>query len=112
MGEDAGPQHEVPYLHVRAPRRVVGVGGEPEAKIHGNRAGLLALRGQLNCVLAADEGLTSQAAHTSRPTSGASTSSSRGRTGVRRWGSPASRSGPTAPCSPKTRPYLPCAVSP
>ena len=83
---DGRPQHEVPYLHVRAPRRVVGVGGEaaPVAKIHGNRAGLLALRGQLDRALAADEGLASQAAHTTRPTSGASTSSSRGRTGVRR----------------------------
>jgi hypothetical protein len=56
VGKDAGPQHEVPYLHVRAPRRVVGVGGEgdPVAKIHGNRAGLLALRGQLDRALAAD----------------------------------------------------------
>jgi hypothetical protein len=61
VGKDAGPQHEVPYLHVRAPRRVVGVGGEgdPVAKIHGNRAGLLALRGQLDRALAADEGLAS-----------------------------------------------------
>ena len=65
MGEDARPQHEVPYLHVRAPRRVVGVGGEgePVAKITGNRAGLLALREQLDLALVADEGLTSQAAY-------------------------------------------------
>ena len=65
MGEDARPQHEVPYLHVRAPRRVVGVGGEgePVAKITGNRAGLLALREQLDRALVADEGLASQAAY-------------------------------------------------
>ena len=25
---DGRPQHETPYLHVRAPRRIVGVGGE------------------------------------------------------------------------------------
>lgn len=51
------PQHETPYLHVRAPKRVVGVGGEaePVAKITGNRAGLLALREQLDRALAADE---------------------------------------------------------
>ena len=50
-------QHEVPYLHVRALKRVVGVGGEaePVAKILGNRAGLLALREQLDRALAADE---------------------------------------------------------
>ena len=65
MGEDARPQHEVPYLHVRVPRRVVGVGGEgePVAKITGNRAGLLALREQLDRALVADEGLASQAAY-------------------------------------------------
>lgn len=49
---------EVPFLHVRPPRRVVGVGGEgdPLAKIHGNRAGLLALRDQIDAALAAEEG--------------------------------------------------------
>jgi hypothetical protein len=26
---DGRLQHHVPYLHVRAPKRVVGVGGEP-----------------------------------------------------------------------------------
>ena len=31
-GADARPQHEVPYLHVRAPRRVVGVGGEADER--------------------------------------------------------------------------------
>ncbi len=52
------PQHEVPYLHVRAPRRVVGVWGEgdPLAKIRGNRAGLLQLRDQIDATLRADEG--------------------------------------------------------
>jgi len=48
---DERPQHEVPYLHVRAPRRVVGVGGEgdrPLAKITANRSGLLELRGQID----------------------------------------------------------------
>ena len=56
-------QYEVPYLHVRAPKRVVGVGGEaePVAKILGNRAGLLALREQLDRALAADEGMASSA---------------------------------------------------
>ncbi len=65
MGEDARPQHEVPYLHVRAPRKVVGVGGEgdPVAKVYGNRAGLLALREQLDHALGAEEGLASQAAY-------------------------------------------------
>ena len=53
------PRHETPYLHVRAPRRVVGVGGEgdPVAKITGNRAGLLALRDQVDAALEADEGM-------------------------------------------------------
>ena len=53
------PQHEVPYLQVRAPKRVVGVGGEgePTARITGNRAGLLALQEQVNRALEADEGL-------------------------------------------------------
>ena len=55
----ARPQHEIPYLHVRAPRRVVGVGGEgdPTAKLYGNRAGLLALREQIDRALAAGEGM-------------------------------------------------------
>jgi hypothetical protein len=60
------PQHEIPYLHVRPPRRVVvGVGGEgePVAKIHGNRAGLLALREQADRALEADEGMASSAAY-------------------------------------------------
>jgi hypothetical protein len=66
VGEGARPQHEVPYLHVRAPRRVVGVGGEgdPVAKVCGSRAGLLALREQLDyALLGAEEGLASQAAY-------------------------------------------------
>ncbi len=65
MGSPAAdrPQHEVPYLHVRAPRRVVGVGGEgdPLAKITGNRAGLLRLREQVDAALEAEEGIASSA---------------------------------------------------
>jgi hypothetical protein len=59
VGEDARPQHEVPYLHVRAPRRVTGVGGEgdPVAKITANRAGLLALAEQIQSALEAEEGM-------------------------------------------------------
>ena len=41
----------------------VGGEGEPVAKIHGNRAGLLALREQVDRALEADEGLASQAAY-------------------------------------------------
>ncbi len=55
MSEEAERQHEVPYLHVRPPRRVVGVGGEgdrPVARITANRAGLLELRGQIDRALA------------------------------------------------------------
>ena len=57
------PQHEVPYLHVRPPRRVVGVGGEgdrPVARLYANRAGLLALREHIDRALAADEGTASE----------------------------------------------------
>jgi hypothetical protein len=57
------PQHEMPYLHVRPPRRVVGVGGEgdrPVARLYANRAGLLALRGQIDRALAAEEGTASE----------------------------------------------------
>jgi hypothetical protein len=52
-------------LHVRAPQRVVGVGGEaePVAKITGNRAGLLALAQQIRSALEADEGLASSATY-------------------------------------------------
>ena len=59
MTNDGRPQHEIPYLHVRPPRRVVGVGGEgePTARITGNRAGLLALREQVDRALKVDEGL-------------------------------------------------------
>ena len=59
------PQHEVPYLHVRAPKRVVGVGGEgdPLAKILGNRAGLLQLRHQIDAALRAGEGMASSAGY-------------------------------------------------
>ena len=56
---DGRPQHEVPYLHLRPPRRIVGVGGEgdrPVARLYANRAGLLALRGQIDGALAAEEG--------------------------------------------------------
>ena len=65
VSADGRPQHEVPYLHVRAPRRVVGVGGEaePVAKITGNRAGLLALAEQIRSALEANEGLASSASY-------------------------------------------------
>ena len=58
-GTSDRPQHEVPYLHVRAPRRMAGVGGEgdPLAKITGNRTGLLQLREQVDAALEADEGM-------------------------------------------------------
>ena len=54
-----------PYLHVRPPKRIVGVGGEgdPVAKIIANRAGLLALREQIDRALKADEGLASSATY-------------------------------------------------
>ena len=58
------PQHEVPYLHVRPPRRIVGVGGEgdrPVARLYANRAGLLALRAQIDRALAANEGMAIEA---------------------------------------------------
>ena len=59
MDKDGRPQHETPYLHVRAPRRVVGVGGEaePVAKITGNRAGLLALKEQVERAPRAEQGM-------------------------------------------------------
>jgi hypothetical protein len=62
-GTSERPQHEVPYLHVRAPKRVVGVGGEaePVAKITGNRAGLLALAEQIDAALEAEEGMAVRA---------------------------------------------------
>ncbi len=60
---DGRPQHEIPYLHVRAPLRVLGVGGEgdhPVARLYANRAGLLELRGQIDWALAAEEGLAAE----------------------------------------------------
>ncbi len=57
---DDRPQHEVPYLHVRAPRRVVGV---PLAKITANRTGLLRLREQVDAALEADEGMASSSTY-------------------------------------------------
>jgi hypothetical protein len=63
VGSDGRPQHETPYLHVRPPRRIVGVGGEgdwPVAKITANRAGLLELRGQIDRALAAEEGMAAE----------------------------------------------------
>ena len=63
MSEGPRPQHEVPYLHLRAPRRIVGVGGEgdPLARITANRAGLLRLREQVDAALEAEEGIASSA---------------------------------------------------
>ncbi len=65
MPRSGRPQHEVPYLHVRPPRRTVGVGvgGEgdrPLARITANRAGLLELRGQIDRALAAEEGMAAE----------------------------------------------------
>ncbi len=63
MPRSGRPQHEMPYLHIRPPRRVVGVGGEgdrPVARLYANRAGLLALRGQIDWALAAEEGMASE----------------------------------------------------
>jgi len=59
------PQQEVPYLHIRPPERVVGVGGEgdPVAKIYGNRAGLLSLRAQIDAALETEEGMASSAGY-------------------------------------------------
>ena len=54
---------ETPYLHVRPPRRVVGVGGEgdrPLARLYANRAGLLKLRGHIDRALAAEEGMAAE----------------------------------------------------
>ena len=60
-----GKPSEIRYLHVRPPRRVVGVGGEADAvaKVTANRAGLLQLREQVDAALAADEGMASSAAY-------------------------------------------------
>ena len=60
---DPKKSSEIAYLHVRPPKRVVGVGGEgdPVSKITANRAGLLALREQVDRALKADEGLASSA---------------------------------------------------
>ena len=54
---------EIPYLHVRPPRRIVGVGGEgdPDATITGNRTALLRLRDQIDQALVAEEGLATVA---------------------------------------------------
>ncbi len=63
MTADDRPQRGVPYLHIRPPRRVVGVGGEgdrPVARLHTNRAGLLALREQIDRALAAEEGMAAE----------------------------------------------------
>jgi hypothetical protein len=60
---DGRPLHEVPHLHVRPPKRIVGVGGEgdrPVARLYANRAGLLALREQIDRALAADEGMAAE----------------------------------------------------
>jgi hypothetical protein len=54
---------ETPYLHVRPPKRVVGVGGEgdrPVARLYANRAGLLRLREQIDRALAAEEGMAAE----------------------------------------------------
>ena len=63
MPRSGRPQHETPYLHVRPPRRIVGVGGEgdrPVARLYANRAGLLALREHIDGALAAEEGTAAE----------------------------------------------------
>jgi hypothetical protein len=57
-GGSGRPQYEVPYLHVRPPRRIVDVGGEglPLAHVTANRAALLMLRDQVDAALRAEEG--------------------------------------------------------
>lgn len=50
------PRHEIPYLHVRPPRRG---GANPGASIVGNRTGLLRLRDHIEAALDAEEGLAS-----------------------------------------------------
>ena len=63
MADGERPQHETPYLHVRPPRRIVGVGGEgdrPVARLYANRAGLLALREHIDRALAAEEGTAAE----------------------------------------------------
>ena len=64
-GTSERPQHGVPYLHVRAPKRVVGVGGEgdPLVKVTAKRAELLQLREQVVAALEADEGMASSATY-------------------------------------------------
>jgi hypothetical protein len=57
---------EIPYLHVRPPKRVVGVGGEgdrPLARLYANRAGLLRLREQVDRAVAAEEGMAAEEAY-------------------------------------------------
>jgi hypothetical protein len=54
---------KTPYLHISPPKRVVGVGGEgdrPVARLYANKAGLLALRRQIDRALAAEEGTASE----------------------------------------------------
>ena len=63
MPSSGRPQHEIPHLHVRPPRRVVGVGGEgdrPVARLYANRAGLLELRGQIDRALATEEDMAAE----------------------------------------------------
>ena len=52
------PQHEIPHLHIRPPR-LVAPGGHADAKIVGNRAGLLRLREQIDRALELEDGLAS-----------------------------------------------------
>ena len=73
MTADGRPRHETPYLHVRAPRCGVGVGGEgdrPVARLYANRAGLLALREQIDRALAAEEGMAAEGRYCERDEAG------------------------------------------
>jgi len=63
VDKDTRPQHEIPHLHVRPPRSIVGVGGEgdrPVARITANRAGLVALKEQIDRALATEEGMAAE----------------------------------------------------
>jgi hypothetical protein len=54
------PRHEIPYLHVRPPKRIIGVGGEadrPDARIYGNETVIRRLIAALQRAPEADEGI-------------------------------------------------------
>ena len=63
---EARREGQPPYLHVRPPRRVLGVGGEgarPVARIYGNAAAIRRLIKDLERALAAEEGMAVESTH-------------------------------------------------